>query len=247
MSTATQKKAKAQQVIHVGLDLGTNTTVFQATKDGEALTYERDVVPTIVGYPKPGILPGIIPQDADKLFGELAVDYRLHLTLKWPLKDGHVEDVETSRDFMSHIQGEIAGDTGDAIWAVIGTPANSTPDKLKLICAAVSGHFEKIVVVPEPFLSAMGLRDETRITEPDYVDPTRHSLIVDIGAGTTDMCLVQGYYPTPEDQISYPVAGDAVDNGLNESIMRRWPSPVCTATVLIRTTEASSASFKFLR
>ena len=51
----------------------------------------------------------------------------------------------------------------------------------------------------------------------------KDSLIVDIGAGTTDMCLVRGYYPTPDDQVSYPVAGDAVDNALSDNITRRWP------------------------
>ncbi len=68
MSTTTEQKSKTKQVLRVGLDLGTNTTVFQASKDGEKIQYERDVIPTIVGYPKPGILPGILPQDADKVF-----------------------------------------------------------------------------------------------------------------------------------------------------------------------------------
>ena len=46
-------------VLRVGLDLGTNTTVFQVNRNGERVRYERDVVPTIVGYSKAGILPGI--------------------------------------------------------------------------------------------------------------------------------------------------------------------------------------------
>ncbi len=216
-------KTATRQVLLAGVDLGTNTTVFQVSKDGERLTYERDVIRTIVGYTKPGILPGIIPQDKDKLFGEAAVDYRLHLDLKWPLRDGHIEDVQVARDFLGYIRDLIANGRDCEIWAVIGIPANSTPDKLKLLRSAVSGLFERILVVPEPFLSAMGLRDESKLGDPNYVDPTRHSLIVDIGAGTTDMCLVQGYYPTPEDQISYPTAGDAVDKVLAEKIARRWP------------------------
>ena len=35
---------------------------------------------------------------------------------------------------------------------------------------------------------------------------------IDIGAGSTDVCLIQGYYPSAEDQISFPFAGDAVDD-----------------------------------
>jgi rod shape-determining protein MreB len=236
MSTATKQK----QVLKIGLDLGTNTTVFQASKNGKKIDFENDVIRTLVGYPKPGILPGILPQDAEVVFGEVAVNYRLHLSLKWPLKDGHIEETKTCRDFLGHIR-ELVNAKGDhEIWAVIGTPANTTPEKLKLIRGCVAGLFERIVVVPEPFLAAMGLREESRLGDPEYVDPTRHSLVVDIGAGTTDLCLVQGYYPTPEDQVSHPVAGDAVDNALNEAIRRRWPDLKLTRVTVTQLKEKYS-------
>lgn len=59
--------------------------------------------------------------------------------------------------------------------------------------------------------------------DPTYADPVRNSLFVDIGAGTTDICLVQGYFPTSEDQISFPFAGDKVDSLLYEALKRTYP------------------------
>ena len=235
-----QKQAPTKEVLLAGVDLGTNTTVFQASKNGQRIDYDIDVIRTIVGYPKPGILPGILPQDQEKVFGDMAIEYRLHLDLKWPLRDGHVEDVQVARDFLSYIRDLITKGQECEIWAVFGAPANSTSDKLKLLRSAVSGLFERILMVPEPFLSAMGLRDESRLNDPNYVDPTRHSLIVDIGAGTTDMCLVQGYYPTAEDQISFHTAGDAVDKVLAEKIVRRWPDLKLSRVTVTRVKEEFS-------
>ncbi len=210
-------------VMRVGIDLGTNTTVFQANRNGERVRCEQDVVPTIVGYPKAGILPGILPHDADRLFGDEAVNYRLHLNLKWPLREGTVDDTSCCRDFLWHIRSRMDPEGECEIWAVCGAPANAVAEKIKLMRACVVGLFDRVLVIPEPFLAAMGLREEARLSDSGYIDPTRHSLIVDIGAGTTDMCLVQGYYPTPDDQVCYPVAGDAVDKMLADRIRRRWP------------------------
>ncbi len=229
-----------KQVFKVGLDLGTNTTVFQVSKNGEKVDYEQDILSSIVGYPKPGILPGIIPNDPDKVFANEAVNYRIHLDLKWPLKDGHIDDPSVSRDFMQHIKDCVnLGDEGE-IWAVIGVPAHATAENVKKIRFCVSDVFQKIVVVPEPFLAAMGLRDESKVADSSYVDPTRHSMIVDIGAGTTDICLVRGYYPTKEDQVSYPVAGDAIDNKLSELIRRKWPDLNLTRVTVTRLKEKYS-------
>ena len=101
MTTATKK------IIRVGLDLGTNTSVFQAAHDGKVVSYERNCFPSLVGYPKPGIIPGILPTDDNCLFGDLALEYRLHLDLRWPLKDGFIDNLEVCRDFASFLRTRI--------------------------------------------------------------------------------------------------------------------------------------------
>ena len=60
--------------------------------------------------------------------------------------------------------------------------------------------------------------------QPGYVDPVVNSLFIDIGGGTSDLCLVQGYFPTKEDQISIPFAGDAIDALLFDELNRTYPN-----------------------
>jgi len=76
--------------------------------------------------------------------------------------------------------------------------------------------------------------------DPSYVDPTKHSLIVDIGAGTTDCCLVQGYYPGPDDQFSVPIAGDAVDQAMADAIAKRFPDIKLTRVTITKMKEKHS-------
>ena len=58
------------------------------------------------------------------------------------------------------------------------------------------------MLVSEPFAVAYGL------------EALLHAMIIDIGAGTTDLCIMQGRYPAEEDQRTLPDAGDAVDEHL---------------------------------
>ncbi len=107
--------------------------------------------------------------------------------------------------------------------AVIGMPASSDLASRENVRSAVQGIFTKVIFVPEPFLAALGCRDESRLSEADYKDPVLNSLYIDIGAGSTDVCLVQGHYPTVEDQLSAPFAGDAVDQIILDGALATYP------------------------
>jgi rod shape-determining protein MreB and related proteins len=48
-------------------------------------------------------------------------------------------------------------------------------------------------------------------------------LVIDIGAGTADFCVMQGRYPAEEDQKTLPNAGDAIDEQLMKLIRERHP------------------------
>jgi rod shape-determining protein MreB len=49
-----------------------------------------------------------------------------------------------------------------------------------------------------------------------------HSLVIDIGAGTTDLCRVYGTIPGPGDQMHISHAGDMIDGRLIEEIQRKY-------------------------
>ncbi len=222
-SKTTADNATATAVL-VGLDFGTNTTVLAASHQAKPLNLQNDIVKSVVGFPKEGIIPGILPSDTDALFGTEAIDYRLHLDLKWPLHEGCVHDVEVSQLFAKHLRHLIDEDGKLSLWGVVGAPANSSPDEQKNLRRTMAGVFDRLLVVPEPFLAAMGLRDDAGFRKGGSAsDPTKHSLIVDVGAGTTDLCLVRGYYPTASDQISFPQAGNFVDDRILEGVSKRYP------------------------
>ena len=48
------------------------------------------------------------------------------------------------------------------------------------------------------------------------------SIVVDIGAGTTDIARIYGTFPTDEDQVTIQEAGDWLDNELMELIRKKY-------------------------
>ena len=107
---------------------------------------------------------------------------------------------------------------------MVGVPANAGEQARDAVRRAATGIFSRILLIPEPFLAALGFSDDSRIKQPGYVDPVVNSLFIDIGGGTSDLCLVQGYFPTREDQISIPFAGDAIDEMIFDELSRTYPN-----------------------
>lgn len=225
--TATKAKTKAAQSksspIIVGLDLGTNTTCIQTADQSNGKILATEIIPSIVGYTTEGILPGIIPGDSKVLYGQMAQKYKLHLNLIQPLREGNISDMDAARDFLIHLKEISSIPTSSETRAVIGMPANADAEARENIRLAVTGIFEKVILIPEPFLAALGSREEKNLLKDAYIDPVCNSLFVDIGAGSTDVCLIQGYYPSGEDQISFAFAGDAVDSLIQEEILAKYP------------------------
>jgi rod shape-determining protein MreB len=211
-------------ILLIGLDLGTNKSCVLAGPPGSTDITVSKVVPSVVGYVKDGIVDGIITGNAKILYGEDALSQMLHVELVAPLDEGVISRPEAARDFMLHIR-QLADPSGKAdIRAVVGVPANAGEQARENIRRSVQGIFSRILLIPEPFLAALGFRDDSRVKQPGYVDPVVNSLFIDIGGGTSDLCLVQGYFPTRDDQISIPFAGDAIDELLFDELNRTYPN-----------------------
>ena len=237
--TSSSGKTKGSHVL-MGLDLGTYLSCY-ATKlpkpGGEPST---SLVPTVVGYAEDGILSGILPGNSSVLFGEHAISNELHLRLVRPLTDGVVQDQEATRLFLHDLRSRVDSDGKSQVRAVIGVPAcvdDAAMDNLK---QAAVGAFDGVLFIPEPFLAALGGRDEAKLGNPNYVDPAANSLFIDIGAGTTDYCIVQGYFPSAEDQLSMPYGGDEVDEILAQSIKETYPETNLSLSMVRRYKEEFS-------
>ncbi len=216
--------ASKTSTLLIGLDLGTNKSCVLAGPPGSTDITVSKVVPSVVGYVRDGIVDGIITGNARILYGEDALRQMLHVSLVYPLAEGVIARPDAARDFMLHIRA-LADPTGKAdIRAVVGVPANAGEQAREAIRQSAIGIFSRILLIPEPFLAALGFRDDSRIRQSGYVDPVVNSLVIDIGGGTSDICLVQGYFPTRDDQISIPFAGDAIDGILFDELSRTYPN-----------------------
>jgi rod shape-determining protein MreB and related proteins len=216
--------------LFVGFDWGTNKSCLQASFAGSNELCLKQIIPTVVGYANEDIVENLLPDNRKMLFGSEALKHRLHLRLVQPMIDGVISDLGASRDFAKHLREAINAQPGTEVRGVIGLPANAERAARENLRQAVAGLFDRVIMIPEPFLAALGYRDESRLSDSTYVDPVRNSLFVDIGGGTTDVCMVQGYFPTAEDQISMPFAGDKVDALINEAIKQTYPD--CSLSIL---------------
>ena len=210
--------------LHVGLDLGTLQSCF-ITKLSKPSSDENTgtLIPTVVGYPEDGILSGILPGNSKMLHGDDAIANELHLRLVNPLSDGVVSDLEATQSFLKYLRSKVDPEYKREVLCVIGIPAVADADAKENLKKAAKGAFDGILFIPEPFLAALGMRDEDKLQDPEYRDPVSNSLFVDIGAGTTDFCIVQGYFPKPEDLLSIPFAGNEVDVLLDQAIREEYP------------------------
>src|SRR6266699_1383491 len=201
------------EILHVGIDLGTSRSAISASNG------ERFVVDSFVGWPADMVAKKILKRSV--LIGHDAVSNRTMLDLHRPLergllKEGSEKDVEAVRELLKHLLGLVgvsANGKVDAsdVRAVVGVPAAALRTNKQYLRNSMKGIVDSLLIVSEPFAVAYGL------------DALLHSLIIDIGAGTTDFCVMKGRYPTDEDQRTLTVAGDSIDAHLQQLVCQRFP------------------------
>jgi rod shape-determining protein MreB len=175
------------------------------------------VVESYVGWPLDMVARKVLKRDV--LIGEEALENRPMLDLHRPLergliKEGSEKDEEAVRELLRHLLS-LAMENGDGeggakVRAVVGVPAAALRVNKQNLRKAMDGLVDRLMIVSEPFAVAYGL------------DALLHALIIDIGAGTTDLCVMNGRYPRDEDQRTLTVAGDSVDDQLEQQIRARY-------------------------
>ena len=196
----------ADETLYIGVDLGTFRSVM-VSSDGH-----DEKVLTVIGTPKDQIAKGFLKRDV--LFGEEALKNRLALNLFRPLEHGVIKDTAEDKKFIAHFITNIIalGDPEDydRVVAVIGAPAEASHVDKTAIFDAAAGSVNACMIISEPFAVAYAL------------DKIEHTLVVDIGAGTTDLCRVYGTVPTPTDQLHIQSAGDQIDAAIIAEIQKKY-------------------------
>jgi rod shape-determining protein MreB len=201
--------------LRVGIDLGTSRSAISSSSGGQF------VVDSFVGWPADLVARKVLKRDL--LIGREALDNRTMLDLHRPLergliKEGSERDLQAARELLRHLLSLVAPKNGKSrpVRAVVGVPAAALRTNKQYLRNALKGVVDSLMIVSEPFAVAYGL------------NALVHTLIIDIGAGTTDFCVMKGRYPTDEDQRSLTIAGDSVDAHLHKAIQARYPKASVT-------------------
>ncbi|MFT5051717.1 MAG: rod shape-determining protein MreB [Chlamydiales bacterium] len=222
---------KDKGVLYLGIDLGTSRTSISSSNG------VRETVASYVGYPKDAVARKLLGKSV--LFGDEAVKNRLALDFYRPLehgvlkcgsKDGDYDgQLRAAQDLIAEAIRLAKPRKDELIYAVIGAPAQVTINNKSAILDAARSSVDSVMLCSEPFSVAYGL---------DMLDDV---LVIDIGAGTTDLCRMHGTMPEESDQITITYAGDWIDNRIAELITESYPEAQFS-TQMIRNAKEKFAS-----
>lgn len=225
MNSTQNKKAEEKperknldNVLYLGIDLGTSQAAIAADNG------VRHVVPTYVGYPRDEISTDLLKKNI--VFGQEALDHRLSLELIRPLEHGIVkrgEDgkyVNAVQALIVHLLNLVGREPGQEIHGVIGVPARASMADQKILIEATRKILKAVMICSEPFAVAYGY---------GFLD---NVMVVDIGAGTSDICCIHGTLPQEHEQITIDKAGDYVDENLSDLIKKEYPQAQFTINMI---------------
>ncbi|MBF0111463.1 MAG: rod shape-determining protein [Desulfamplus sp.] len=224
------------RVLNIGIDLGTSRSVI-ACDNGI-----RAYMSSYVGYPKDAVSKKMLGKEI--IFGEDAVKNRLALNLYRPFDRGvllHSDSPETNldeynkaksvaRELLRQLVFQVAKDEpeGTILRGVIGAPALATQNNKKDLLDIADNILDDVLIASEPFTVAYGLNLYS------------NAMIIDIGAGTTDLCRMHGTIPTQEDQLTTFKAGDHIDRVFLELIKKKYSDANLTINMVKRFKEENS-------
>lgn len=205
----TEKNEKSE-IVYLGIDLGTSRSSVSASNG------ERHVIESFVGWPADMVAKKVLKREV--LIGHEALENRTLLDLYRPLerglmKEGSEKDTAAVKALLQELirLAGVEADDGRRVRAVVGVPAEALRVNKQQLRSAMKGLVSSLMIVSEPFAVAYGMEE------------LLHAMIIDIGAGTADFCVMMGRFPGEEDQRTLDSAGDAIDEQLAKLVAARYP------------------------
>jgi rod shape-determining protein MreB len=225
-------EAGDEGILHIGVDLGTSRTAIAASNGVRESTY------SLVGYPRDPVSRKLLGDGP--LFGADVVRHRLSLQVYRPLEAGVIkgsgedngkdakENMKAARELVKHAISLAHPEKGQLIYAVIGCPAEASVKNRAAIIEAATEEVDSVMIASEPFTVAYGLNLLT------------DTLVIDIGAGTIDLCRMHGTMPEEEDQVTLDTAGDSIDRLLAQLIRKHHPEVAFSENMVTQAKESSA-------
>ncbi|MBF0621340.1 MAG: rod shape-determining protein [Magnetococcales bacterium] len=193
----------------LGIDLGTSRTMMMSSRGTKAVTH------SVVGYPKDII--GVKLMGRSHVIGEEALQRQSYLDLHYPLEDGVLKEAndqaaEAAKLLIKNMINEANPQPGDRICGVVGVPARASLFNKNQLLKITGELMSLSMVVSEPFMVAY------------QIGKLNNAIIIDIGAGTTDICAMKGIIPGMEEQVTVLKAGNYIDFVLKNLIIDKYPN-----------------------
>jgi rod shape-determining protein MreB len=123
---------------------------------------------------------------------------------------------EAARLLVEHAVALTRPPKGVPVYGVVGAPSRATVSNRKVVLEACQSAMDGVLIVSEPFLIAYGMN---RLSD---------TLVIDIGAGTIDLCPIYGTFPTDEEQVTVPLGGDFIDENFRDRMADLHPEAQLT-------------------
>lgn len=227
-NTAAQTHPVEQgDILFVGLDLGTSQSAV-ATSSGLRVN-----TASVIGWPKD--LVSYKLHQKTILFGDECLRNRMSVDIYYPLERGVIAELvkgkkgeedqrklQAPTEFIRHVLSLAEPKEHQQVYLVAGSPAEATIQDKQAVIDATSGLVNAVLVVSQPFLVAYGL------------GMYGFSLVVDIGAGTTDICRMHGTLPDEIDQKTLFKAGTFIDSLLFDLVQAKYPNANLTKQMAVQ-------------
>lgn len=214
--TKIQSKGKSSDILYFGLDLGTFQSALAASSG------LRINVISVVGWPKDFVSYKLLKKQI--VFGDECLKKRPSLECVFPLEKGVIKyrqkegSNESNEDrqrtaaveLIRHLLSLAEAKSDQKVYAVVGCPALASMEDKEAIISASEGLVDSILVISEPFLVAYS------------IGLFGFGIVVDIGAGTLDICRMHGTVPEEDDQRTLNIAGNEIDKRLYELMKERY-------------------------
>ncbi len=229
-----------KKILNVGIDIGTSRSVIAC--DNGLMTF----VSTYVGFPKDAVSKKMFGK-RQVVFGDEALYNRLAVELHRPFDKGRLKytgsfeenskenerEKSVARMLLKHLidlatEEEEEKSEDFIIRGVVGAPALASMKNKKTLLEIANGVLHDAMIVSEPFAVAYGLKLFSS------------ALIIDIGAGTVDLCRMAGTIPTEKDQITTMKAGDYIDHVFLELIQKKYKDANFTVAMVKRFKEENA-------